>query len=187
MLPFLEVIDDPDARDYFNKLYEEYHQMMFKCALNIMKNHHDAEDALQQVLLKLWKYMDNVQKVSPQKMRSYLFITTQNHCRTLLKNDKSNTTVSINEFPELEPMIENNPEIIAIKNYDNRVLLEALNMLHPRYRQIILDKAVLHLNDEQTAEHIGIKNTYVRECLSRARSSLRKNYLELLSGKHPIQ
>lgn len=46
MLLFLEVIDDADTRDYFNKLYEEYHQMMFLCALNILKNQHDAEDAL---------------------------------------------------------------------------------------------------------------------------------------------
>ncbi|WP_455527133.1 RNA polymerase sigma factor [Huintestinicola sp.] len=187
MLPFLEVIDDIDTRNYFNLLYKEYHQIMFVCAMKILKNQHDAEDALQQVLLRLWKYMDNVQKVSPTKMRSYLLITTKNHCLTLLKKGNSNTIVSIDEFPELEPMIENDPEIITIKNYDNRVLLDALNMLHPRYRQIILDKTVLHLNDEQTAEHIGIKTTYVRECLSRARSSLRKNYLELLSSKHPIQ
>lgn len=37
MLLFLEVIDDADTRYYFNKLYEEYHQMMFLCALNILK------------------------------------------------------------------------------------------------------------------------------------------------------
>lgn len=186
MLLFLEVIDDADTRDYFNKLYEEYHQMMFLCALNILKNQHDAEDALQQVFLKLWKYMDNVQKVSPAKMRSYLYMTTKYHCFTVLKKNKSITNVSISEFPDLEPMVESNPEIIAIKDYDNRMLLEALNRLHPRYRQIILDKAILHLNDEQTAEHIGIKATYVRECLSRARASLRKCYLELLTGERHI-
>ena len=89
MLPFLEVIDDADTRDYFNRMYEEYHQMMFLCALNILKNQHDAEDALQQVFLKLWKYMDNVQKVSPAKMRSYLYMTTKYHCLPFLKRIKA--------------------------------------------------------------------------------------------------
>ena len=60
-----------------------------------------------------------------------------------------------------------------IEHYDLKILSEAMDKLSPRYRQIILDKTILGLNDEQIAKHIDIKPTYVRGCLCRARSSLK--------------
>lgn len=168
---------DSDARKYFERLYNDYHGMMFSCALSILKNEHDAEDALQQVWFKIWRYMDNIKKVSPQKLKSYLYITTKNHCYTLLKRDRSVVLLSIENCFDIQDDGVINPEIIAINNLDKKILSDAFNDISPRYRQIILDKAILNLNDEQAAEHIGIKSTYVRECLLRARASLRQKYL----------
>lgn len=184
MLVFLEVIDDSDARDYFNKMYNDYHKMMFGCALGVLKNRYDAEDALQQVLLRLWKYIDNVRKVSPSKMGSYLCMTTKNYCISMLNKIQKKASVSVADFSEIEPVSENDPEIIAIKKYDFSLLMQAMDEINPNYRQLILDKTILHLSDEQAAEHIGIKPTYVRECLSRARASLRRNYAELLNSEN---
>lgn len=179
MIYFLTLIDDADDRDYFKEIYEKYHKMMFDCAMKILKNHHDAEDAVQQVLLNLWKYIYNVKKVSEKKLTGYLYATTRNHCYDLIEKNK-HIIVSFDESPESSPVIEITPEIIAIENYDRSVLMEAFNELTPRYRQIIMDKAILHLNDEQAAAHIEIKVTYVRECLSRARATLHKLYLKKL-------
>ncbi|MBD5141936.1 MAG: sigma-70 family RNA polymerase sigma factor [Ruminococcus sp.] len=179
MIYFLTVIDDADDRDYFEEIYEKYHKMMFDCAMRILKNRHDAEDAVQQVLLNLWKYIYNVKKVSEEKLAGYLYATTRNHCYDLIEKNK-HTTLSFDDNPELQIIIETTPELIAIDKYNHSLLMEAFNELTPRYRQIIMDKAILHLNDEQAAAHIRIKVTYVRECLSRARATLRKLYLKKL-------
>lgn len=179
MIYFLTLIDDENDRDYFEEIYEKYHKMMFDCAMKILKNHHDAEDAVQQVLLNLWKYIYNVKKVSEKKLTGYLYATTRNHCCDLREKNK-HINVSFDENPELNPISEATPELIAIKKFDDSILRDAFNDLSPRYRQIIMDKAILHLNDEQAAAHIEIKVTYVRECLSRARVALRKLYLKKL-------
>ncbi|MCM1524842.1 MAG: sigma-70 family RNA polymerase sigma factor [Ruminococcus sp.] len=179
MICFLTVIDDPDDRDFFGEIYGKYHKMMFDCALKILKNHHDAEDAVQQVLLNLWKYIHNVKKVSEQKLAGYLYATTRNHCRDMIEKNK-NTVLSFEGNPELKLITETTPELIAVQKFDNALFEEAFNELTPRYRQIIMDKAVLHLDDRQAAEHIKIKVTYVRECLSRARATMHKLYLEKL-------
>lgn len=179
MICFLTVIDDPDDRDFFGEIYGKYHKMMFDCALKILKNHHDAEDAVQQVLLNLWKYIHNVKKVSGQKLAGYLYATTRNHCCDMIEKNK-NAVLSFEGNPELKLITEATPELIAVQKFDNALFAEAFNELTPRYRQIIMDKAVLHLDDRQAAEHIKIKVTYVRECLSRARATLHKLYLEKL-------
>ncbi len=180
MIYFLTLIDDADDRDYFKEIYDKYHKMMFDCAIKILKNHHDAEDAVQQVLLDLWKYIYNVKKVSENKLTGYLYATTRNHCCDVIEKNK-HITVSFDDEPELSPAIEITPELIAIKKYDYSLLMDAFSELTPRYRQIIMDKAILHLNDEQAAAHIGIKVTYVRECLSRARAAMRNLYLKKLA------
>lgn len=179
MIYFLTLIDDADDRDYFEDIYYKYHKMMFDCAMKILKNKHDAEDAVQQVLLNLWKYIYNVKKVSEKKLAGYLYATTRNHCYDLIEKNKR-IIVSFDDSPESKLIIETTPELIAIEKYDHSLLMEAFNELTPRYRQIIMDKAILHLNDEQAAAHVKIKVTYVRECLSRARATLRKLYLKKL-------
>lgn len=179
MIYFLTLIDDADDRDFFEEIYYKYHKMMLDCAIKILKNSRDAEDAVQQVLLNLWKYIYNVKKVSEEKLAGYLYATTRNHCFTLIEKNK-HIIVSIDDSPESKLIIETTPELIAIEKYDRSLLMEAFNELTPRYRQIIMDKAILHLNDEQAAAHIKIKVTYVRECLSRARATLRRLYLKKL-------
>lgn len=180
MMPSSSHCDDPEARELFTDLYNRYHRQMYGYALSMMKDPQDAEDVVQQVFLRLWSFRDNVRKVNPAKLRSYLNITVRNSCIVLLKSAGRISTVSIDEYPELEPSDDDSPDKIIIRKFDCRVLLKAFDGMNERYRQIILDKAVLHLDDAQAAEHIGIKRSYVRECLFRARASLKKSYLSLL-------
>ncbi len=185
MIYFLTLIDDDDDRDYFKEIYDKYHKMMFDCAIKILKNHHDAEDAVQQVLLNLWKYIYNVKKVSGKKLTGYLYATTRNHCCDLIEKNK-HILVNFDDSTESRLVIETTPELIAIEKYNYSLLMEAFNELIPRYRQIIMDKAILHLNDEQAAAHIEIKVTYVRECLSRARAALHKLYIKKLEESEAL-
>lgn len=181
MIAFLSAIDDCDIREYFEELYYKHHSDMYLCAMKMLKNHHDAEDAVQQVLLKIWIYVDNVRKVSPEKLKGYLVKSVHNYCCTVLKNSAANREVVLDT--EIDYMFPSDIDVEKIvmdrQKYD--VLMEALDGINVQYRQIILDKAILNLTDEQTAEHIGIKPTYVRECLHRARKALCKNYYRLLS------
>lgn len=176
---YLTMIDDPDDREYFKELYDKYHKMMFDCSMKILKNHHDAEDAVQQILLNLWKNISNIKKVSDSKLAGYLYVTARNYCYGLTKKNKI-SFISLDDNPELVLLNETTPEHIIIKRFDFSILDDAFNELPPRYRQIIMDKTILHLSDEQAAVHIKIKTTYVRECLYRARAALNTLYLKKL-------
>jgi len=182
MITFLLEIDDIDARDYFKKLYYEHHDDMFLCAVKMLKNHHDAEDALQQVLLRLWMYMDNIKKISSCKLKGYLIKSTHNYCCNVIKSASSRKELSFDEGLEYSMPANYDVEDVVWDRHKWDILMEALDSLSPQYRQIILDKTILHLSDEQIAEHIGIKPSYARECLHRARNALKKKYVEMLSS-----
>lgn len=174
MIAFLIEIDEEDDRAFFERMYRDHHKMMFRCAFDILKNKEDAEDALQQVLLHLWRCIGRIKAVSANKLAAYLFITTKNSCLNILKS-RGTSVKAVSDEIDLA-IVEDTPETIAIKKYDNKILLEAFDDIPVQYRQIIIDKTILDMNDEQIAKHIGIKPTYARECLHRARCTLRKAY-----------
>lgn len=182
MIAFLSVIDDNDTREYFQKIYYEHHSDMFACAMSMLKNQYDAEDAVQHVLLKIWTYAENVRKISPEKIKGYLVKSVYNHCCTVLKKESSKKEVCLDIGSDYIFAANFDVEEMVWDRQRYDILMKALDELNVQYRQIILDKTILDLTDEQAAEHIGIKPTYARECLHRARQALYKSYYRLLSG-----
>ena len=47
-----------DDRDFVSGIFEEYGKQMYSIALDILKNEHDADDALQETMYKIIKYVD---------------------------------------------------------------------------------------------------------------------------------
>ena len=163
-----------DDRRFFEKMYTEHRNMMFNCALSILKTREPAEDALQQVFLNLWKNVHKIKNVSPAKLTYYLYSTTKNTCLNILKNQAHSEPLSVGNTDIF--CSEISPELIFMNSCDRRQLLEAFDEIPIRYRRIIIGKAILYMTDEQAAELVGIKPSYVRECLYRARLALRAAY-----------
>ena len=44
-----------DDRDFVSGIFEEYGKQMYSIALDILKNEHDADDALQETMYKIIK------------------------------------------------------------------------------------------------------------------------------------
>ena len=44
-----------DDRDFVSVIFEEYGKQMYSIALDILKNEHDADDALQETMYKIIK------------------------------------------------------------------------------------------------------------------------------------
>ena len=168
--------NNADNRRFFEKLYNDHHRMMLRCAYSVLKDYDEAEDALQQVFLNLWVCVDRIRNIDEKKLAGYLFMTTKNTCLNIV-NKMKNIPVCIEEL-ELHAH-ELNPEENLMKLYDKELLMAAFEKIQVNYRQVIIDKAVLHLTDEEAAKHIGIKPTYARECLCRARLAWRNSDRQL--------
>lgn len=53
MILHLQMIDTPEDRSKFERLYLEYRGLMFHTANQILRNEQDPEDAVHQVFLKI--------------------------------------------------------------------------------------------------------------------------------------
>ena len=61
MLIYMAMIDSPNDRDKFERIYHKYRFLMLNVAKKILTNHHDAEDAVHQAFISI---IENIDKIS---------------------------------------------------------------------------------------------------------------------------
>lgn len=66
-------------KDAYGALYEAYATDMYRFALSICKNSYDAQDAVQETALSVYKSIASVK--NPEKFKSYLFLSLSNTCK----------------------------------------------------------------------------------------------------------
>lgn len=72
-----------DKEQEFTEVYEAYVDDIYRLCFSFLKNHMDAEDAVQETFLKYYhcgKYFD-----TQQHLKAWLIVTASNHCKDMLK------------------------------------------------------------------------------------------------------
>lgn len=82
--------------EYFRK----YYKACYRVAFSMVKNHADAEDVAQEVLLRLLAYQPEFDGEEHEK--AWMIRTAVNLCKDLLKSKWHKTTVRMEEAPNAE-------------------------------------------------------------------------------------
>lgn len=145
---------------------------------------HDAEDLVQETLLRAWKAYDRFEGKS--SMRTWLHRIATNACLSALEGrqrrplptglggssaDPTAELVERREVPWLEPLPD--PSVIVGSRESVRLaFVAALQHLSPRQRAVLLLRDVLQWKAAEVAAAIGATTTAVNSLLQRARSQL---------------
>ncbi len=146
---------------------------LFQIAHKILAEEEEAEDAVQEVLLKLWHIRDSLQKY--ESPAAFATTVTKNHCldRLKVKNRQESLDETYNarvgsDNPYLQLERKNTEEVI-------RKIIEKLPQLQ---QEIIRMKDMEEYEVEEIAEITGTKVESVRVNLSRARKKVREEYIK---------
>ena len=160
----------------FKKEILPLRQQLFLMSLKLLEDEQDAEDAVQESLLKLWRVRDTLK--SYENPGAFATTVTKNICRDKIKIKKQNETLddhfslSAGDNPHLQIERKNTEQIL-------RTIIQSLPTLQ---QQIITMKDVEEYEIEEIAEITGTKMEAVRTNLSRARKKVREEYLRLVKG-----
>ena len=84
----------------FNDAARRYQNMVYRTALHALGSPQDAEDAVQEVFLRLFQYRGTFE--SEEHLRRWLLRVTVNYCRDVLKSPWRKRRVSWEEALKLE-------------------------------------------------------------------------------------
>jgi RNA polymerase sigma factor (sigma-70 family) len=163
----------------FRRLVEPYRSPLEGHCYRMLGSLHDAEDAVQEALLRAWRGLCGFDGRSA--LRTWLFQITTNTCLdTIARRPKSGARPS--ETIRLEPYQD---ELLGFEDrfaapearYEQREAAElafaaALQHLTPRQRAVLILRDALSLSAKEVSESLGTTVTSVNSALQRARKAV---------------
>ena len=154
----------------FSELFQAYHRQMLFVALKILRNQDDAEDAVQNALLKLYRNRRHI-PTEPCVRRAYI-LTAAKYAALNLSKQKAETT----DIEEVILTADTDlfEEIAASEDYER--LLQTINALPLRYREVLMLRYVQECSVAQIARLLNRSQAAVRKQLSRGKTLLQSTY-----------
>jgi len=158
----------------FKMLCQRYSDDVYRFSRSILGNAEDAEDATQEILLKLWR---NVSDVSTMQARGWIMKTTRNHCLNMLRQRSRYAGVLTDGNGDLEGITDENNRSAEAVFYGTELrsrIDAALNRLPEKLRSVFVLYEVNGLKYREISESLDIPFNSVKVYLLRSRSRLRE-------------
>ena len=166
----------------FEKIIEEYQNIVYSIALRMAGNETDAFDMAQEVFIKLYRNLSKFDGRS--KLSTWIYRVASNTCLDELKKRKRirDNTKSLNEefetaddsvvleIKDTKPLPEEEIENSEIKETLNSAILK----LSDQHKEVIILRDIEGFSYEEIADITKNSVGTVKSRLSRARSALRK-------------
>ena len=162
--------------EQFKKEILPLRQLLFRISLKMLEDEQDAEDAVQESLLKLWRARDTLKRY--ENPAAFATTVTKNHCLDKLKLKKQTETIE-NHFAIAE---KDNPHLQLERKNTEQILRLIIQTLPELQQLIITMKDVEEYEVEEIAEITGTSTEAVRMNLSRARKKVREEYIKWISA-----
>ncbi len=152
--------------------------------MRVCQQKEDAEDTMQEVLVKSLPYLKNFD--SPRALVVWLYKVAKNRCLMTRRRSKfaPKQELSLEELmpdrSDFEHLVSTgpvNPEMLAVRGEQAQRLRDAIQKLPPEYRIVLVLRDMEGLSDEEVAEITGLRRGTVRVRLHRARLFVRKQFM----------
>ncbi|WP_108822137.1 RNA polymerase sigma factor [Dysgonomonas sp. Marseille-P4361] len=157
----------------FKKEFLPYHQKLYRIAFRIVHDADSAEDMVQDAFVKLWNKRDEMSKI--ENTEAFAIIILRNTCLDYLRKTKDEYNIEYDkEIPEevsLSKEIEQRDQVQNIKGL--------INKLPDQQRQVMMMKHWDGYSDEEIEEMTGLSSGNIRVILSRARKTIREQFLKI--------
>ena len=184
---FLAVLDAED-RNFAEQLFEKYHKYIYEIVYNILNNHQDSEDTVDEVMINIIKNIDRFNNASGNDIVAQIVIYSRHAAINLYNKNKRRNKVEgyytyvndENEFEEIE--YEDTSESVEeriITQETVEIVRKYLTQLTPEHRDIIKLVFVLGYTNVQAARVLHITPNAVGLRLFKAKKKL----LELAGGE----
>jgi RNA polymerase sigma factor (sigma-70 family) len=163
----------------FEEIFQKHQNLVFNLCLHYLQNRQDAEEATQDVFVKIYQKMPGFQEKS--SITTWVYRITVNHCLDALRarkrqkrfasifsffNNKNETVHDLPDFDHPGVLLEDRE---ALEN-----LFRKINQLPENQRTALILKHIDDLPQRAIAEIMGLSEKAIESLLQRAKMNLKK-------------
>ena len=151
------------TRSEFEQIAAQLRQKVLKTGLDFFGNKEDAEDAAQDTMVQLWRYLEHID--ARRNVEALAVRVAKNCCVSIYRKQQTVT-------PLLEGQGEASPQEQLEAKDTQRMLDETLSLLKPRERQLFDMRALMGLSIDEITQQTGIAKPSVTAMVSAARKKV---------------
>lgn len=159
------------------RLMEQYGNSVYRMSYYILQNEQDAQDILQETLIKYMQKSPDFN--SKEHEKAWILRVANNLCKDMLRFQKKNRYLSLDEIREIEDGIHTN---ICLEQYETKQsrleMITHIFLLNEKYKQVIYLHYYENYTVKEIASIIGITEAAVKKRLERGRKELKKRILK---------
>jgi len=163
--------------------------VVFAFSMRVCGQRQDAEDTMQEVLVKSLPYLSKFD--NSRALATWLYKVAKNRCLMNRRKSKFAPKEELSleelmpnreEFERLDGLTTVTPEGSAIRGEQGQRLREAIRHLPPHYRIILVLRDMEGFTDEEVGEITGLRPGTIRVRLHRARLFVRRELAKVNEG-----
>ena len=174
---FSSVEMNSDEKNKFETIYNNYKNILFYQALNIIKNENDAEDILQEAFIKIAKNIKSINYTNGKEPLSFLIVITKNTAYDFLR--KSSKIIEI-PLDETEDAIDEKALSSLVGNIEYKEIVSSIANIPNPYNEVLYLHYVKDYSVKQIASLLNKKTSTIKMQLVRGKRILVDKLSEVL-------
>ncbi|HUH51226.1 MAG TPA: sigma-70 family RNA polymerase sigma factor [Flavobacterium sp.] len=157
----------------FLALVLPYKQKVFRLAKRLLTSTEEAEDATQEVLIKLWHKNQDIEKYN--SVEAMMMTMTKNYCLDRLKSKQASNLQLTHSNYSNRDNLEKHTELKDKLDWVRKIIDQL-----PEAQKIVVQlREIEELAYDEIAEIMQMNPTHVRVTLSRARKTIREQMTKI--------
>jgi RNA polymerase sigma-70 factor (ECF subfamily) len=155
----------------FALLIEPYRRALHLHCYRMLGSLHDADDALQDTMLRAWKGADRYEPRA--QLGAWLHAIATNVCLTALARSRARPAETTEDLEHLQPYPDRLLEDLVVRETVELAFITAIQLLPPKQRAVLILRDVLSWSAKEVAEALELSVGAVTSALQRARLGLK--------------
>ncbi len=174
----MKIFNTEEKSKKFRALYETYRQDMYWIGYRVLHDSHEAEDVVQSSFLKLSKVLDEIGEVDEERTKILISVVARNTAIDYYRKRKQQSAEAVEELERKEAgrnlSERNQTEAKVIEEYEYRNLLQCIEKLPAKYRDVLRLRYLCELSVSAIARQLSISEANVYARISRGKHMLQK-------------
>src|SRR5215211_2044958 len=151
-------------------LIEPHRRSLHLHCYRMLGSLHDADDALQETMLRAWKGSDRYEPRA--QLGAWLQTIATNVCLTAIARRRGRPAEATEDLEHLQPYPDRLLDDLVMRETVELAFITAIQLLPPKQRAVLILRDVLGWSAKETAEAFGDSVAAVNSALQRARGGL---------------
>ena len=161
---FLAVLESEADRQKFTEIYEQYHGLVEKTAIRILKNQQDAEDAVQNTFVQIIRHFEKACEIDCKNLPFWIISIVKNESLMILR--KKERVAALEVWDNIPVDAE------SVSDYNE--LVQLFSKLPETYRATLEMRFLLDYSGKEIAQKLGLSESAVNTRISRGRTLLKE-------------